>query len=390
MTQTGLPDILYEIAQGAVQREIDNINPFDQVKLLADAGYGKLRLPVELGGGGLSTREFFATVIDLGAADPTVAHIFRAHFGFAEEFLALGTETADRFLKLVAAGKVFGGAHSERGTNAVGGPVFDTTLVPDGDRFVLNGSKFYTTGTLFADYVNVTAAQATERTSVIIPTDRDGVQILDDWDGFGQRRTGSGTTRFIDVTVYPDEILRAVAADGPAQPSTQAPFFQLYLHAVIAGILRSVVADAKALVLSRSRNFSHASSSVAAADPSLQQIVGELASSAFVAEATVLIAAESIGVANDSVREGIPDATLAQEAALSTSKAKVVLDELGTKAATLLFEAGGASASSSAKDLDRHWRSIRTITLHNPARLKAQAVGANVLLGEPLPGNGYF
>lgn len=390
MTQTGLPDVLNQIAEGAVQREIDNINPFEQVKLLADAGCGKLRLPVELGGGGLSTREFFSAIIDLGAADPTVAHIFRAHFGFTEEFLALGTATTDRFLGLVAAGKIFGGAHSERGTNAVGGPVFDTTLVADGDRFVLNGEKFYTTGTLFADYVNVTAAKGTEHASVIIPTDRDGVEILDDWDGFGQRRTGSGTTRFTNVTVHDDEILRAVTPGEPARPSTQAPFFQLYLHAVIAGILRSVVADAKALVLGRSRNFSHASSGVAAADPSLQQIVGELASLAFVAEATVLIAAESIGAANDSVREGIPDAALAHEAALSTSKAKFVLDELGTRAATLLFEAGGASASSGAKDLDRHWRSIRTITLHNPARLKAQAVGANVLLGEQLPGNGYF
>jgi alkylation response protein AidB-like acyl-CoA dehydrogenase len=390
MTQFALRDVLAQIAEGAVQREIDNINPFEQVRILADSGYGALRLPVELGGSGLSVREFFSAVIDLGAADPTVAHIFRAHYGFTEGFLTLGTDTSDRFLGLVAAGKVFGGAHSERGTRAVGGSVFDTTLEPVGDRFVLNGEKFYTTGTLFSDYVNVTAAQGTRRASVIIPTGRDGVEILDDWDGFGQRRTGSGTTRFTDVTVHPDEVLRAVDTAGPTRPSTQAPFFQLYLHAVIAGILRTVVADAKALVLGRSRNFSHAASPVAAADPSLQQIVGELASLAFVAEATVLIAAETIGVANDSVRDGIPDAALAQEAGLSTSKAKFVLDELGIRAATLLFEAGGASASSGAKDLDRHWRSIRTITLHNPARLKAQAVGANVLLGEPLPGNGYF
>lgn len=224
----------------------------------------------------------------------------------------------------------------------------------------------------------------------MIPTDRAGVEILDDWDGFGQRRTGSGTTRFTDVAVYPEDLLREVPLDEPQAKSTQGAFVQLYLHAVIAGILRAIVADAKALVEGRSRNFTHASAPVPAEDPSLQQVVGELASLAFVTESTVLIAAERLDAAAESAVDGIQDPALAQAAALAASKAKVVLDDIGTRAATLLFEAGGASASSRSKDLDRHWRNIRTITLHNPARLKAQAVGAHVLLDQDLPANGYF
>jgi alkylation response protein AidB-like acyl-CoA dehydrogenase len=381
------PTLLARIADGALQRERDNVNPFEQVRLLATAGYGKLRLPPERGGGGLSIRELFAAIIDLGAADPTVAHILRAHFGFTEEFLTLGTPAADRFLRLVADSKIIGGAHSERGSRAVGEPVFDTTLTDKGNHLVLNGTKFYTTGTLFSDYVNVTASRGANKVSVVVPTDREGVQITDDWDGFGQRRTGSGTTQFTDVVVNSEDIVKF---DQPAEPTTLAPFFQLYLHAIIAGILRTVVADAKRLVLGRTRSFTHANAAVAAADTSLQQIVGELASLAFVAEATVLVAAESIDAANNSATDGVPDPAIAQEASLATSKAKVALDEIGTRAATLLFEAGGASAASSAKNLDRHWRSIRTITLHNPARLKAQAIGAHVLHGGPLPTNGYF
>ena len=41
---------------------------------------------------------------------------------------------------------------------------------------------------------------------VIVPTDRAGVELLDDWDGFGQRTTATGTSRFTDVVVHPDEV----------------------------------------------------------------------------------------------------------------------------------------------------------------------------------------
>ncbi|MDL9938796.1 acyl-CoA dehydrogenase [Gordonia sp. ABSL1-1] len=383
-------ELFARVADGVVRRELDNVNPFDQVKLVAESPLSKLRLPVERGGSGASVRELFAAVIGLAAADPTVAHIYRTHFWLTEEFLNLRTDNADRFLDLVAAGKVFANATSERGTKAAGDYEFSTTLTPVDDHFVLNGEKFYSTGTLFADYVSVWSVQGTTLTSLVVPTDRAGIEIVDDWDGFGQRRTGSGTTRLRDVEVHREDLLREVPFDEPLPQSTQGAFVQLYLHAIIAGILRAVVADAKALVAGRSRNFSHASSPEPTRDPSLQQVVGELASLAFVTESTVLIAAEALDAATASAVDGIQNPALAQQASLAASKAKVVLDEIGTRAATLLFEAGGASAAGRDKDLDRHWRNIRTITLHNPARLKAQAVGANVLLDQDLPANGYF
>ncbi|MGW0039267.1 acyl-CoA dehydrogenase family protein [Gordonia sp. NPDC003376] len=389
-TRERFADVLAQIADGAVDRELGNINPFDQVRLAAQAGYGKLRLPAELGGADLTLRELFSAVIDLAEADPTVAHIYRTHFWLTEEFRTLGTPNAQRFLQLIADGKVFGNATSERGPKPAGDFEFTTTLTPDGDHYRLNGEKFYTTGTLFSDHVSVWTAKGTTLTSIVIPTDRPGVDILDDWDGFGQRRTGSGTTRFTDVVVTDDDILRVLPLDETPPQSTQGSFVQLYLHAIIAGILRSVVTDATALVEGRARNFSHATAPRPVDDPSLQQVVGELASLAYVTEAAVLYAAETLDAATESAVDGIQDPALAQAAALATSKVKVVVDEIGTRAATLLFEAGGASASSRDKDLDRHWRNIRTITLHNPARLKAQAIGANVLAGQPLPANGYF
>jgi len=39
---------------------------------------------------------------------------------------------------------------------------------------------------------------------------------------------------------------------------------------------------------------------------------------------------------------------------------------------------------------DRHWRNIRTITLHNPVAYKARVIGQNLLHGTPVPANAYF
>jgi alkylation response protein AidB-like acyl-CoA dehydrogenase len=75
---------------------------------------------------------------------------------------------------------------------------------------------------------------------------------------------------------------------------------------------------------------------------------------------------------------------------LKAAKAKVHIDGVAPVAATRLLELGGASAASRKRNLDRHWRNIRTITLNNPVAYKARAIGQNLLHGTPLPTNGYF
>ena len=67
----------------------------------------------------------------------------------------------------------------------------DTTLLADGKGVLrLNGYKFYSTGTLFADLIAVSATDAEGRDlQAIVPVDRAGVELFDDWEGFGQRTT---------------------------------------------------------------------------------------------------------------------------------------------------------------------------------------------------------
>ncbi|MBJ7289608.1 acyl-CoA dehydrogenase family protein [Williamsia sp.] len=385
-------ELLTRIGAGAGDRDRNDENPFDQVRALKEAGFGTLRLPVESGGAGFTVRQLFSTVIDVAHADPIVAHIFRTHFWFTEERLRTSSDPySRRWLDEVAAGKIVGNAFSEKGAVAVGSPNFATRLTTGDGEYRLTGEKFYSTGTLFADYLTV--ATSTDRGSVatvVVPTDRAGVEIIDDWDGFGQRRTGTGTTNFTDVVVRPEEILSEATADDEAIPTVQFASLQLYIHAVVAGILAAVVDDGVALLRSRTRTFAHASAENATDDPLLQRALGELAGTANAVRAVVLDAADALDAATASERDGVPDADLAHEAQLKATKVKVFVDAVAPKAATDLLELGGASASSRQRNLDRHWRNIRTITLHNPVAYKARVIGENLLHGTPVPANPYF
>ncbi|MGE2717447.1 acyl-CoA dehydrogenase family protein [Mycolicibacterium litorale] len=385
--------LLAQIAAGAADRDRDDVNPFDQVAALKRAGFGTLRLPEHLGGAGFTVPQLFSAIIELASADPIVAHIFRTHFWFVEERLRTADDAASRrWLDKVIDGKLFGNAFSEKGTLAVGSLVFNTRLLPDGlGGYRLTGEKYYSTGTLFSDYLTVTATTDHDSVAtVVVPADRDGVGIVDDWDGFGQRRTGTGTTTFTDVAVAADEVLSDSPYDADAQPTVQYASLQLFIHAVVAGILANIVEDGVALLESRERNFSHAVAERPIDDPLLQRQLGELASTAYIARAAVLDAAALIGAATESAVDGVPDATLAQEAQLAVAKVKVHLDRVAPEAATRLLELGGASAASRKRNLDRHWRNIRTITLHNPVAYKARVVGENLLHGTPVPANAYF
>jgi alkylation response protein AidB-like acyl-CoA dehydrogenase len=386
--------LLARIAEGAQQRESEVKAPFEAIQWVKEAGLGRLRVPVAEGGLGVSVREFFETLIALAEADSNVAHILRTHYWFVEQQIQSADPAARaRGFALINANKLVGSAFSEQSQRPVG-LYFDTALTVDasGDGYRLNGTKYYSTGSLYSDYTQVWASAPDGRIAgVVIPVDREGVTIADDWNGFGQRLTGTGTTKLENVYVRNDEYFDLGEPDGPQPPGYQGAFLQLYLQAVTAGVLRSVRNDAAALVKRRIRNFSHASApQVPANDPQVLQVVGEIAADAFAAEAIVLRAAEEIQKAVDSVVDGAPSVEAAEAAQAAAAQAKVAIDRFSYATAARLFDAGGASSTQSIYNLDRHWRNVRTISTHNPTFLKASAIGDNIVNGTPFPGNAYF
>jgi alkylation response protein AidB-like acyl-CoA dehydrogenase len=379
-----LAALLAEIGAGAAERERAVRPPHDAIDLIRRTRLGALRVPVEQGGGGATVRELFETVIALAAADSNVAHILRTHFQFVEErIVAVGD---DRWMGDVLDGAIFGNATTELGTQDVGGRTFETTL----DGLVLTGTKYYCTGSLYSDFVPVLASTPEgDLVTVVVPADREGVTLEDDWDGIGQRLTGTGTVRLDGVRVEPGEVLGARAL-ATSERSLRGPFLQLYLTAVLAGVVAAAARDAVDRARRRTRVFTHGSSDTVAGDPLVQQVVGEISSSAFAVEAIVLRAADAIGAATASIVDGVPDAELTEAASLRAAQAKVAVEEIAFRATTQLFEIGGASATKREHDLDRHWRNARTIASHNPTIYKARAIGDVEINGADLPPSWFF
>lgn len=384
--------VLEGIAVGAAERDRERGHPHAAIDAVRRARLGAVRLPVADGGAGYSLPELFGLVVRLAEADPNVAQILRSHFSFVEQrLIAPDRDVRARWLAVAADGAIFGNATTELGPRNVGfGRVADpaTAVRREGDRLLLRGTKYYCTGTLYSDWVSVLAAgPGGAPGAVVVPVDRAGVTVEDDWDGFGQRLTGTGTTRFEDVVVSADELIPVNRADGPY---LHGAFLQLYLTATVVGIVRNVARDAVDLVRGRSRTFTHAPTPEASTDPLLLRAVGEIASQAFAAEATVEAAANALGRATESVVDGVSDPDLAHEASLRVAQAKVVVDALGTRVAGDLFDVGGASATARGRGLDRHWRNVRTLASHNPASYKALAIGDHLVNGSWLPDNGFF
>lgn len=389
-----LRTLLEQLARGEADREHDARPPWEQFTLIRRARLGALRLPAARGGGGASIRELFEIVLALGAADPNIAQSLRNHFLIVEGRLrAAAAGAEDPLLAKVLDGALFGASSSEPGTPNIGQreQAHTTVVTPDADGFRLDGTKVYSTGNLYADFIVVSAGNPDGGTTqVVIPADRAGVVHEDDWDGIGQRLTGSGTTRFTGVRVHPEDFLSGQDAwsdKGSAYPAT---FPQLWLTTVIAGILRQVAQDAATVVRDRVRTFYHAPAERPVDDPILQETVGYIASAAYAAEALVLDAAAALDASVTAILAGNANADLDAAAALKAAKAKVVIDELAQRAATALFDAGGATAARRGAHFDRHWRNIRTLASHNPRSYKAQRIGAHLISGTPLPNGAYF
>jgi len=245
--------------------------PTKAIEWIKEAKLGALRLPKELGGSGITNQELFEVIRRIATVDPDVAHALRSHFIFVEDNLAApASAERTRRLQLVADGALVGNATTEISAKPQGSKQYDTTLTKTATGYTLNGRKYFTTGTLYADYVYVLAAGEENRVFVaFIPTNRLGVQVFDDWDGFGQQLTASGSTTFTEVAVEAHEVVELVR-----EKQQYVPVRQLFLQAVAAGIVESIVKDSIALVKNRQRTFTHGAAEHATIDPILLQTIG--------------------------------------------------------------------------------------------------------------------
>ncbi|CAH0219618.1 alkylation response protein AidB-like acyl-CoA dehydrogenase [Pseudomonas frederiksbergensis] len=365
--------IFARIAAGALEREQTRSLPFEQVKWLKEAGFGAVRVPVQYGGDGASLPQLFELLIELAEADSNLPQALRGHFAFVEDRLnAHADAPQDTWFKRFVDGDLVGNAWTEVGSIKIG--QVGTRVSRLGEQWVVNGTKYYSTGSIFADWIDLYAQRDDNGADVIaaVRVQQPGIVQSDDWDGFGQRTTGSGTSVFENAVVEPENLL-----DFTTRFKYQTAFYQLVLLAVQTGAGRAAVRDITEEVRKRTRIFSTGNASHVSQDVQVQQVVGKASAQVYAAHATTLRAAAALQVAYESRfahnDEAERDANIAAE--LESAQAQVVIADLVLRATSDLFNALSASATSTGKALDRHWRNARTAASHNPLIYKERIIG---------------
>lgn len=362
-----------EIAEQASRRDLQRELPVAAFERIRKAGIGTLRVPVALGGPGGQVADYIESIANLAQGDPNVAHALRSHFNFVEGLIhAPDSERRHALLGKVLDGKLFAGAHTE-----VGAPLGTilTRLTREGEGYRLNGRKWYATGSAYADYLVFSATDDQGQVvSVLVPADRPGIRILDDWDGMGQRLTASGGIELVDVQVWPEEV--QPRAHQQAAGRHCSALRQLHLAACAVGVVRNIREDAVQYVRRSARAAMHSPAQEARDDLFVQQVVGEIAATAYATDALIGQTARQLDRGSQALLSGDPQLEqILIDGALANSQMQVIVAKLALRAAEVLYEVGGGSATSRKYNFDRHWRNIRTLLNHNPLLHKARVVG---------------
>ncbi|MCH4249063.1 MAG: acyl-CoA dehydrogenase family protein [Acinetobacter populi] len=363
--------IFDQIAAGALQREKERILPFEPIQWLKQAGFGAVRIPVEQGGDGASIPQLFQLLIELSKADSNVTQALRGHFAFVEDRLnAQRDADQSHWFKRFVAGEIVGNAWTEIGNVKIGDVI--TKVTKQGEQWIVNGKKYYTTGSIFADWFDLFAQIEETGESVIAATrtQQQGVTIDDDWDGFGQRTTGSGTAVLVNA-----EVEEVIPFDSRFK--YQTAFYQLFHLSTLTGIAQAAVAEFTQQVRQRTRVFSHGNGDRVDQDVQVLQVIGKASAQAYAAEAITIQAAQASQRAFQAHFSQDEDAEKQINilAEIESAQGQVVIADLVLDLTSKLFNALSASAASRDKALDRFWRNARTVSSHNPLIYKEKSIG---------------
>ncbi len=361
----------HELAQvarpQAAKRDRQRKLPWAEIEQFTRSGLGSISIPREYGGPQVSFVTLAEVFAIISAADPALGQIPQNQFGILNLILGSATEAQKgQLFKSVLDGWRIGNAGPERGTKNT--LELKARITADG---VLNGQKFYSTGALFAHWVAVKALNDDgKQVLAFIRRGTPGLRIVDDWSGFGQRTTASGTILLNNVQVDPELVVDNWRINDT--PNIQGAVSQLIQAAIDAGIARGAIDDAIDFVKTRARPWIDAKVERASDDLYVIADIGKLKIELHAAEALLRKAGQVL----DDVSAAPFTAESAARASIAVAEAKVLTTEISLLASEKLLELAGSRATLAEFNLDRHWRNARVHTLHDPVRWKYHAVGA--------------
>ncbi|MCD5989086.1 MULTISPECIES: SfnB family sulfur acquisition oxidoreductase [Pseudomonas syringae group] len=351
--------------------------PHAELDLFSASGLWGISVPKAFGGAGVSNVTLAKVIRLIAEADGSLGQIPQNHF-YALEVLRVNGN-ADQQKRLYAealAGLRFGNALAELGTKTAHDRT--TRLTRDGEGYRINGRKFYSTGALYAQRIPTSVIDENGvQQLAFVPADSEGLTVIDDWSGFGQRTTGSGSVVFENVYVDARDVVAFQSAFE--RPTTVGPLAQILHAAIDTGIARAAFEDALHFVRTRTRPWIDSGIEKAVDDPLTLSSFGKLSIRLFAAEALLDRAGEILDIAQaDSNADNVAAASIA------VAEARAISTEISLAAGSTLFELAGSQATLAEHGLDRHWRNARVHTLHDPVRWKYHAIG-NYYLNDKNP-----
>lgn len=373
-------DIAHALAEqfkgNAVQRDAQRILPFQEIEAYSQSGLWAITVPKQYGGAEVSSLTVAKIIALMSGVDGSIGQIPQNHFYALEVLRNTGTEQQKQKLYAeVLKGARFGNALAEFKTkNAT---QKQTAITPTEHGFVVNGEKFYCTGSLFAHRIPTLVKDYENREFLaFIARESEGLELIDDWSGFGQRTTGSGTVKFNNVQVAAEDIIPFDSAFS--QATLVGPFAQIMHAAIETGIARAAFEETLHRVR-QARPWIDSGVDQATADPLTLFELGRIVADVRASEVLLKQAARSIDAAKPQ-----PTAANIAKASLDVAKVRAHSTETALKASSKLIELAGSRGSQREDGLDRFWRNARVHTLHDASRWKYYFI-ANHLLNGVLP-----
>jgi len=364
--------------KNASYRDANRLLPLEEIVEFSQSGLWGINIPKQYGGAQVKHRTLSQVIRILASADPALTQISENHLSFLEQVRLDATEEQKQLIfGAILKGQRLGNALSERG----GRTVIDlTTLItPNEQGYAVNGKKFYATGAILAHWVYVVGLdEEGNELTALIPHDAEGLSIINDWSGFGQRSTASGTVLLNNIQVSPEYVVKTGA--GGESINLVGTISQLIHSSIDAGIAHAAIEDTIEFVQKYTRPWIDAGQEHAVDDQFTQAAVAELKIKLHAAEALLDRAGDYIDAALEDLNEENANA-----ATLAVAEAKVLSAEIAILASNKLFELAGTRSALADLNLDRHWRNARIHTLHDPVRWKYKLIGEYYLKGQHLP-----
>ncbi|OTG74869.1 SfnB family sulfur acquisition oxidoreductase [Acinetobacter sp. ANC 4218] len=364
--------------EGRNERDQQRLLPFAEIDLFSQKGLGGIRIPKQFGGAFVSNKTLAHVFRILNKADSSVGQIPQNQIALLNMIQMMGTEQQKQFIyQEILQGKRLANGGPERNTKDT--KTLATTLTFENGRYFVDGEKFYSTGSCFAHWLAIKAIHPEGYVVLtIVNAQAKGVKVIDNWNGFGQRTTSSGTVRLEHVEVDPllifDERLLS------SQPNYRGAYSQLLQVAIDVGIAEAAFADTVTAV-HKARPIVDAQVEKASFEHYTLQEVGK---STVLLDAAILLLDEAAEYLDELDQLQSVTEEQAAKASILVAEAKIYANDAALHISEKLLELGGSRSSLSQHNLDQHWRNARVHTLHDPVRWKLHALG-DYYLNHTLP-----